>query len=353
MKLKSLKLENFRNYKNLNLDLSDGVTIFLGENAQGKTNLLESIAFLALGKSFRAGNFMEVLGWERPHGRIKGTLDQDGKEKSLEVFFEREPRRKKIKKQGKISDPKDFIGTFKVVLFTPDSLQMISGSPRLRRQYFDRLLIQLSREYFASYSGFHHILKQRNALLKRISMRLSQPGELDIWDEPYLKNSQSIWNIRAEYIAFLKENLSEIYSSISDAEDDLKIESIASVTSDLLLSRDRDIYSGSSSVGPHHDDFKLYLNGKNLSEFGSRGEQRTAVLALKIAQIRYIEKNTGKKPILLLDDVFSELDASRQTQLCRLVESYQTIITSCSMENVKNLKNAKIYMINAGTLVAS
>ncbi len=350
MKLKSLKLENFRNYGALNLDLSDGVTIFLGENAQGKTNLLESIAFLALGKSFRAGNFMEVLGWERPHGRIKGTLEQDGKEKSLEVFFEREPRRKKIKKQGKISEPKDFIGTFKVVLFTPDSLQMISGSPRLRRQYFDRLLIQLSREYFESYSVFHHVLKQRNALLKRISMRLAKPDELDMWDEPYLKNSQSIWKIRAEFIEFLKENLSEIYSSISGSQDELKIESDVIAHSDLIFCRDRDIYSGSSSVGPHHDDFKLHLNGKQLSDFGSRGEQRTAVLALKIAQIRYIEKHTGKKPILLLDDVFSELDASRQTHLCQLVESYQTIITSCSMENVKNLKNAVIYKISAGVL---
>lgn len=352
MKLKSLKLQNFRNYETLELEFDAGLTAFVGENAQGKTNLLESVAFAALGKSFRAAGFLETLTWDRPHGRIKAVVENKGKEKELEIFMEREPASKKIKKQGKPSSPKDFIGNLRVALFIPDNLQMISGSPRLRRQYFDRLLVQLGPEYLSAFGTYQHILRQRNALLKRIFMGRAGENELDSWDEKLLEEAQIIWSKRRAFADFLNENLSGIYTSISGGSEEIRFKYNPEndrFDEKLLALRGQDI-GNSTSLGPHRDDFIFYLNGRDIAEFGSRGEQRTAILSLKIAEIRYIEKITGIKPVLLLDDVFSELDGDRQTHLGKLVESYQTIITSCSIENLKSLKNARVYRVESGRL---
>ena len=177
MRLRSLQLENFRNYKELSLDLSKEETVaFVGQNAQGKTNILEAVAFLALGKSFRADRFLDSLHWDREHGRIRGTLDDT----ELEVFLSREPRSKKVKKNQKVARPRDFLGHLHVVLFTPDSLLMISEGPRLRRQFFDRLLVQVNPLYLDSLTQMERILKQRNALLKRIREGIAQVWELEV-----------------------------------------------------------------------------------------------------------------------------------------------------------------------------
>ncbi len=350
MILKSLKLENFRNYESLELDFDTGLTAFVGENAQGKTNLLEAIAFAAFGKSFRASGFLETLAWDRPHGRVKVLVDK----KELEIFMEREPASKKIKKQGKLSSPKDYIGNLRVVLFTPDNLQMIGGSPRLRRQYFDRLLLQLSSEYLQTFSEYQHVLKQRNALLKRIAARRASESELDVWDEKMIESAAVIWKHRTGFATFINSNLSAIYTSISASNENIDFHyrpNTEHFDEQIFAARPNDIRF-STSVGPHRDDFKVCINGRDIAEFASRGEQRSAVLALKIAEIRYIEKMSGIKPILLLDDVFSELDEERQAHLCKLVESYQTVITSCHIENLKSLKNARVFKIESGVVTS-
>lgn len=341
MKLYSLILQNFRNYDNLEIDLDEGITALVGENAQGKTNILESIAFLALGKSFRSGTLTDFLAWEKPHGRIRGTAESG----ELEVFFEREPQSKKIKKHGKIASAKEFLGSIHIVLFTPDSLEMITGSPRLRRQYFDRLLVQLSPEYFEAHSNYQRALKQRNALLK-----IGHYGsEMDVWEMRLAVEAEKIWSRRLEFSKFLNGIISELYRSISGGAEEISL--IYEPETEHFEERLASSRNFTTEEGPHRDDFHIFLNGKNISETGSRGEQRSAVLALKIAQIRYIEEKSGRKPILLLDDVFSELDSERQKHLCDLISDYQTVITSCSLDQVNTLKNAKVYRISAGKIL--
>lgn len=350
MQLKWLELEHFRNYERLHLDFtkSSGVAL-IGPNAQGKTNLLESIAFLAFGKSFRSHRSMESLGWDRPHGRIKGMVD----ETELEVFMQHSPEMRKVKTHGNVVKPKDFLGHLRVVLFTPEHLQLVTGGPALRRQYMDRLLIQLHPEYISALQTYQHLLKQRNALLKKIQSKQAKDWELDIWDARLVNEAQVLWSKREKLLTFLKSQLPGIYTDISGTPEKLTLH--ANTHADrfeerLTAHRDSDIRSGSTSVGPHRDDFTLKLGERELAFFGSRGECRSAVLALKIAEILTIEKESGQKPLLLLDDVFSELDSTRQKKLGELLKNYQSVITTTSKEHVKGLKHIHIYEVRAGEL---
>lgn len=354
MQLISLQLENFRNYEKLEILLEENQTLALiGQNAQGKTNLLESIAFLALGKSFRTRHSMETLGWERPHGRIKGKIKSKDDETELEVFFQRQPEMRKVKKQQQLVAPKEFIGSFRIVLFTPDHMQLITGSPSLRRQYMDRALVQLDFQYLDALSTYQHLLKQRNMLLKQIQSRQAQEWELDIWDARITTEAEVLWQKREEFLVFLSRHIAGYYKDISGKEQTLSLlyESKAERFADRLVAcRDQDVRTGSTSIGPHRDDFKLELDGKDLAEFGSRGEQRSAVLSLKLAEINFIEKKSGARPVLLLDDVFSELDSKRRKKLGEILEPYQSIITTTCRDHVEGLKNAKIYEVSGGAL---
>lgn len=353
MQLKWLELEHFRNYDKLHLDFtkSKGVAL-IGPNAQGKTNLLEGIAFLAFGKSFRSRRSIETLGWERPHGRIKGMVDDT----ELEVFMQKSPEMKKVKTHGNVVKPKEFLGHLRVVLFTPEHLQLISGGPSLRRQFMDRLLIQLHPSYVDALATYTHLLKQRNALLKNINSRRAKEWELDVWDARIVTEAHALWDKREKLLNFLKEQLAGIYTDISGTDEKLTLHSNTHTNrfEELLTAhRESDIRTGSTSVGPHRDDFTLKLGHKELSHFGSRGECRSAVLALKIAEILTIEAETGQKPLLLLDDVFSELDSTRQKKLGQLLKEYQSVITTTSSDHVKDLKHIAVYKVEGGELTSA
>lgn len=346
MQLKSLKLENFRNYEKLDIQFDQPVTAFIGQNAQGKTNILEAVAFLALGKSFRARKALDTLLWDAPHGRIKAEFDE---EESLEIFLQAKPEQKKFKHNELLVKPSEFLGHLRVVLFTPDHMQLISGSPRLRRQYLDRLLIQMHRPYVESLSKLQRVLKHRNALLKR----QCEDWELDMWDAQLVTEAQTIWKHRRDFLNFLGEHIAELYQAISGTEEELKLTLHTheeNYEERLIAHRDQDRRTGTTSVGPHRDDFELHLDGHPLAEIGSRGEQRSSVLALKVAQIHYIEAETGQKPLLLLDDVFSELDAARQKQLGVLLKNHQSLITTTAMEHVEGISDMKVFKVEAGTL---
>lgn len=353
MKLKWLKLEAFRNYDDLELQLDAPVTALVGLNAQGKTNLLESIAFLTLGKSFRASKALETLKWDRPHGRIRACVERKGKDTQLEVFLQRSPEVKKVKKQSKWVAPKNFLGSLRAVLFTPDHLDLVTGSPQARRQYIDRLLIQVDKDYIGELSNYQRILNHRNALLKRVQFGRAQEWELDLWDARLGEEALKIWSKREVFLDFLKRDLEEKYVSIAGEGKKLTLQSRLNkdrFEERLIAHRSSDIQSGSTSIGPHRDDFTLFLEDKELSESGSRGEQRSAVLVLKIAELNYVEEKTGEKPLLLLDDVFSELDEKRQEKLGELLENYQCILTTTSLDHVKKLPHVRIYKVRQGEI---
>ncbi|QQR54762.1 DNA replication/repair protein RecF [Candidatus Peregrinibacteria bacterium] len=356
MKLKWIKLEGFRNYYDLELELKSPITALVGLNAQGKTNLLESIAFLALGKSFRASRSLETLHWDRSHGRIKGCIEEEGKEVELEVYMQREPETKKVKKAEKWTLPKHFLGSLRIVLFTPDDLDLVSGSPALRRQFLDRLLLQLNGGYVETFSQYQRILDQRNALLKRIREGRAQNWELDLWDARLCEEATRLWERRHAFMDFLKTPLPKDYQRIAGGKKTLSFfyqNHRERFDEKLAAAREHDLRTGATSVGPHRDDFILYLEGRSLQETGSRGECRSAVLALKMAELRYMELRSGEKPLLLLDDVFSELDAKRQEKLGHLLQDYQTILTTTALEHVEKLKNKTVYTVMDGKLLLS
>lgn len=354
MQLLALHLENFRNYESLDLDLSKHqVTALIGPNAQGKTNLLESIAFLALGKSFRTHHSMETLGWERPHGRIRGTISRDSKETDLEVFFQRDPEAKKMKKGNSLVPPNEFLGNLRVVLFAPDHLELITGSPALRRQYIDRILVQIDTRYLDALSNYQRLLRQRNRLLKLIQSRTAHTSELDVWDARLVSEAEIIWQKRKDLLVFISRHIGEFYKKISGTDENLTLTyqfQEERFAEKLVAHRDADIRVGATSVGPHRDDFLLALDGKTLTEFGSRGECRSAVLALKLAEIHFIEDTVGSKPLLLLDDVFSELDSGRQFKLSELLKDYQSIITTTSTDHIAGLKDSQVFEVKNGLL---
>ncbi|MFA5792493.1 MAG: DNA replication/repair protein RecF [Candidatus Gracilibacteria bacterium] len=353
MHLKHLKLQHFRNYNDLDIDFSDHITALVGLNAQGKTNLLESIAFLALGKSFRSVKSLDTLKWDKAHGRIRGTVEKNGKQTELEVFMQREPEIKKVKKGSRIASPKSFFGSLRIVLFTPDHLDLVAGSPADRRRYLDRLLLQLNGGYVDAFSQFQRILNQRNALLKRINQGRSNLWELDLWDVRLVEESEKIWIKRQVFMDFLMQRLEEDYQNIAGTKEALALEYINHrnrFEEKLIAHRDMDIKMGSTGVGPHRDDFDLLLGGRSLKETGSRGECRSTVLALKVAELNFIEEKTGEKPVLLLDDVFSELDEQRQKTLGAMLENYQSIVTTTSKAHLKGLKNLTIFEVRDGQL---
>ncbi len=357
MQLEWLQLEQFRNYSALNLDFTQApVLALVGANAQGKSNLLESIAFLALGKSFRTQHSLEALGWQQPHGRIKGAVRRGKESTELEIFFQAEPEQKILKKHGKVVAAKDFLGTLRVVIFTPEHLQLVNGGPQLRRQFLDRTLIQLHPGYLEAIGTYQQLLKQRNALLKSVQLGRSQSWELDLWDARLVHEAEKIWARRRAFLAFLSEQLEPLYRAISGGKQRLRIENQSQddrYEERLLAHRETDLRFGSTSLGPHRDDFKLFLDEHDLAEAGSRGECRSAVLSLKMAEIHYIESEKNEKPLLLLDDVFSELDVQRQKHLVKLLKNYQVVVTTTETGPLRDLKHVQTYTVETGVLTSS
>lgn len=353
MYLHWLQLESFRNYDHLELNFTAPITALVGLNAQGKTNLLESVAFLALGKSFRSSRSAETVQWGKEYGRIQGRVGQEGKEVELEVFMQRTPELKKVKKEGKVVSPKEFLGNLKVVLFTPDHLDLVTGSPSGRRQFIDRLLIQMSSSYVEAFGQYQRILEQRNALLKAVAQGRARESDLDPWDEQLMGMAQEVWKARQPFLDFLKHGLEADYRSIAGTEESIRVsyESHQDRYEErLAAAREWDLKTGATSVGPHRDDFTLLLDGKAFKESASRGECRSIVLALKMAELRYMEQETEQKPLLLLDDVFSELDAGRQKKLGELVGAHQTILTTTSKDHLHNLEKVTILEVAEGSI---
>jgi DNA replication and repair protein RecF len=357
MHLKSLKLENFRNYKDLSIEFEkDQITVLVGKNAQGKTNLLESIYSLALTKSFRSKKNFEQICWDREHSRIKAEVENSDGEQLLEIFCSKAPMCQKVLKlnESKVKSV-EFVGNLNIVIFTPDDLNLISLSPNIRRKYLNMAISQVSKNYLQNLIEYTKVIKQRNALLFRIKERKAKKEELVFWDNALVNHGSKIIMERQKTVDFLNEKLTENYRKIAGTEEDIKIKYNSNVEKDFftekLASRlQKDIDYAATSVGPHLDDFAFFLNERNIEEFGSRGEYRSAILSLKLAEIEFIKEKTGEFPVLLLDDVFSELDEIRQEKFLKSIQNCQTIITTThEHEGFKNqLENAKIRYIESG-----
>ncbi|WP_026174199.1 DNA replication/repair protein RecF [Effusibacillus pohliae] len=370
MRLQTLELRDFRNYRSLSLRLSPQVTIFVGQNAQGKTNILESVLLLALAKSHRAGRDAEMIRWGAESAWVSGKVERSRRTYSLDLnIFE---RGKKVRVNGvekrKISD---FIGHLNVVLFAPEDLLLVKGGPQVRRRFLDIELGQMSPQYLHNLSRYQKVLQQRNNILKdseRVDSGLL--GTLAVWDEQLVEYGTKIIRKRLEFVDKLQQFSAEIHKRITSGGEELTLEYKCSLlqqgdSPDALADRFRaqlavrqkdDFRRGSTSVGPHRDDIEVRIDGKDVQTYGSQGQQRTAALSIKLAEIELIRHEVGEYPVLLLDDVLSELDEMRQLHLLDgMGERVQTLITTTMTYGLEQLMREKavVYRVRNGTVSES
>ena len=341
MQVTALHLKNFRNYADLTLALSSGINIFLGANAQGKTNILEAICYASLGRSHRTHQDSDLIRFSEPAGILQLAFSRRDVPSRIDIQLPRKGRRKLLL-NGQSIRPKDLVGTLNTVLFSPEDLFLIKGAPAGRRHFLDSEISQASPAYYHELLTFGRLLQQRNTLLKRIRERHSAPNLLAPWDPQLAASAARITKKRQEAVKKLHMLANLMQRKISNSKENLsltyEIHGLEEVTENLetwynkkLEERhELDILRGVTSVGPHRDDLAMTVNGIDLRAYGSQGQQRTGALALKLAELEFLRSETGEYPILPLDDVMSELDASRREALLAFLqrEHIQTIITA-------------------------
>ena len=405
MKINSIILENFRNYKNLELDFDESRNIIVGENAQGKTNLVEAIYLTAFARSFRTSNSADLIMFGENSARVSTDITSEEIDKNINIVI-RSDGKKMIKKDGKvISKTTELLNNVVVIIFSPDDLRIIKDSPDRRRVFINRELSQMRPRYYELLKRYNDALKQKNALLKGYfnikkktftradnlslndalnggmgSLDGMAPGEggrsiydnsrryneemLDVFDHQLADAAYELIRYRREFVDMLSDEAGEIMKKISGGREELRIE--YKTTCDYVTApegreilykqfyhhRDKDIYNGSQTIGPHRDDIAFFINGKDARKYGSQGQQRTIALSLKLAEIRIARQLLDESPVLLLDDVLSELDLDRQRFLVNEIDDVQLFITSAELneEVIRDLRGGTLFRIEEGTV---
>lgn len=374
MRIKSLKLLYFRNYLSMNIETHPSLNVLVGNNANGKTNIIESIFCLALGKSYRTKSDSECIMFGETATAMSCVVSKNNKNLDIMLGINNKGKSAKIAgvKKTKLTD---FVGELNVVLFSPEDLQIVKGSPALRREFINREFYQFSRIYHKYNLMYQHLLKQRNSYLK--DMRKNPKDEMAL---TYLETLTSqlakvALYITKERVSFVQDISKLTYKNmlnISNGQETLKIRYKSSVlealnikdTADEAFTEENltniimrksfdDIMRGSTKIGPQHDDLEFYINDLDAKMYASQGQQRSIVLSLKLAEINYLKDKTGTYPVLLLDDVLSELDKNRQLKLLDAInENVQTFITTPSISDIKEdlLKKAKVFKIESGNI---
>lgn len=330
MILASLTLQQFRSYAKKTLTFSSDTTLIVGVNTAGKTNILEAIYYLATGKSFRADQDQESVRWGADVATIRGKIGESD-ETRLELLITRGEVQgrtvpsKKYLVNGVPRRQVDFIGNLRAVLFWPEHLELVTDSPSLRRRYLDSVLIQVDREYRRNLLSYERGLRQRNKLLDLINEGKATRNQLLFWNQLLIKSGAYITDKRLEFITFINDY------RISNVA--YRIDYDKSVISEARLTQyaAEEVAAKATLVGPHRDDMQFIISKdteRNLSKFGSRGEQRLAILWLKLAEVAFVESKTGERPILLLDDIFSELDDAHRDYVMNIIGKQQTIVTA-------------------------
>lgn len=364
MRLQTLQLHNFRNYQNLNLsfDAESNVVALVGQNGQGKTNLVEAISLLALTKSFRSADATDITAWGEEYFRMSAVYtNEDDERQELTIVSQDQPRRqRKLMVNGVQKSATDFIGHLAVTLFHADDIYLLFSAPAERRRYLDTVLSQVSRTYLLDLMAYQKTVKQRNQLLKRIKQRLAGLDELLFWDEQCVMLGLKITKKRRELVDFFNAHLNDLYRSLSnEAAYDIAInyhpkmgqQSKEEALEAMKQRYDRDVIMESSSMGPHRDDWLFEVNTRAFASFGSRGEMRSMILALKLVEREYFKIQKGTYPILLLDDVFSELDDSRKQLLIATIQDQQTFITTTDTACLRDLDGrVKVWEVTRGVV---
>lgn len=369
MHLNSIQLTNYRNYKKADISFDRHVNVFLGENAQGKTNMMEAIYTLAMTKGHRTQKDKELIRWDEKYAKIKGTVEKKSGPLSLEIVISEQGKKAKLNslEQRKLSD---YVGALNVVMFAPEDLNIVKGNPGIRRRFLDMEIGQIQPVYIHDLGQYQKILQQRNALLKDLQ-RMKENERivmLEILTGNLIELAAKIVERRLKFIGKLQEWAAPIHHKISQGEEELKLRYLPSVevSEQANLSKiieayelkfdkikDREIERGVTLAGPHRDDLSFYVNGKDVQTFGSQGQQRTAALSVKLAEIECIKEEVGEYPLLLLDDVLSELDDNRQSHLLNAIQGkVQTFVTTTSVSGIYHdtLQKATRYKVIQGEI---
>ncbi|MEW8956778.1 DNA replication/repair protein RecF [Clostridium sp.] len=357
MYVKYLQLKDYRNYELLSIDLVKGVNVFKGDNAQGKTNVLESIYYCGFGKSHRTSKDKELIRWDKENSIINLHVSRERLDKKININILKNGKKAITINSIKINKISELIGTFNVVMFSPEDLRVVKESPGVRRKFIDMEISQLNPKYYHSLVQYNKVLNERNIILKK---RTSDSAMIDIYDEQLSSFGEYIIKKRLEYLNKLNIHGKDIHRDITSNKEDIEFRYITSVDlskdikenlkSNLAANRKKDIDKGNTSVGPHRDDLGIYLNQIDAKSFGSQGQQRTAVLTMKFASLKIIKELTGEYPVLLLDDVLSELDINRKKYILSSIDDIQTIITCTGIEDInENLQgNYKVFNVEEG-----
>lgn len=366
MHIEQLQLVNFRNYKQLDITFDDKINVIIGENAQGKTNLMEAIYVLAFTKSYRTPRDKELINWDEDFAKITGKIVKKNRQIPLEVLMMNRGKRVKLNhlEQRRLSD---FIGALNVVMFAPEDLSLVKGSPQIRRRFIDMELGQIQPSYLYHLGQYQKVLQQRNHLLKQLRVHKNQDDTfLTILTEQLIEHGVSLLERRFEFIERLEKWASPIHHDISRGKEQLtlvykptidvlvddkreKIEEVFNVKFNEI--KDREIERGTTLVGPHRDDITFYVNEKDVQTYGSQGQQRTTALSVKLAELDLIYDEIGEYPVLLLDDVLSELDTYRQTHLLDTIQGkVQTFVSTTSVEDIDHdvLNKAEMFHVKSG-----
>lgn len=360
MIIKSLELADFRNYETLNISFDKGTNILYGDNAQGKTNILEAIYVSATTKSHKGSKDKEIVNFEKEEAHIRTYIQKDGIEQRVDMHL-RKNKSKGIAVDGnKLKKAADLLGLLNVVFFSPEDLSIIKNGPVERRRFADLELCQLDNFYLYNLNNYNKIINQRNKLLKDIPFNPGLKETLNIWDSQLVSYGSKIIERRKIFAEQLSEIIKEIHLKLSGGKEDIIIQYepdvlISDFEEKMKKSQERDIRTKMTSVGPHRDDFSFIVNGIDIRKYGSQGQQRTAALSLKLSEIELVKKITKDTPVLLLDDVLSELDSNRQNYLLNSIGDIQTIITCTGLDEFINnrFEINKIFRVENGKVEAN
>lgn len=357
MYIKKIHLLYYRNYEALDLTFSKGVNLIYGDNAQGKTNILEAIYLCGTGKSHRTNNDKELIYFGKPAAKVEVELQKEISDWNINVLLS-EKEKKKVQLNG-VQMPKiaDLLGNLHVVMFSPEDLGLIKSGPADRRRFMDIELCQLKPRYFYDLTQYNKVLKQRNNLLKEIKYNQSLRDTLFAWDAQLSALGKRIIFTRSHFIEKLAIITKKIHYSITSGKEELITRYESNVSAEdfekkLEKNVERDILRGSTSVGPHKDDILFSIGDLDLRTYGSQGQQRSAALSVKLAELEFVKQEIGEYPVLLLDDVMSELDAHRQNDLLQNLKEIQTIVTGTGIDafHLENLDEVAVFYVKQGAV---
>ncbi|OIJ16990.1 DNA replication/repair protein RecF [Anaerobacillus alkalilacustris] len=367
MHINELTLTNYRNYQKEQINFENNVNVILGENAQGKTNVMESIYVLGLAKSHRTSRDKELIYWDSEYAKIEGRIVKRTGPLSLEVIISNKGKKVKLNslEQRKLSE---YIGSLNIVMFAPEDLNLVKGSPQVRRRFIDMEIGQINPVYLYNLGLYLKILQQRNHLLKELQRKKSDNGLLDILTEQLIQSASKVVKKRFEFLGMLEKWAKPIHQDISRNLENLVIQYKPSIkvseTAELskieevleeqfAKVKDKEIERGISLIGPHRDDIAFFVNDRDVQTYGSQGQQRTTALSVKMAELELIYEKIDEYPILLLDDVLSELDDYRQSHLLNTIQGkVQTFVTTTSVDGIdhQTLKEASTYVVQNGNI---